>query len=110
VPRGRRWGAYVDDRGTVWALQVDADAILSAQRGWLGGDPDGQAPLPRGWLPRVVVGVDPSGRIRRATVARLDADLWTGAVTTFDVEGTDGVLYTCTVLRRLAERAMFGSA
>jgi hypothetical protein len=105
MPRGFVWGAYVDDRGTVWALRVDADLALQPQRGWLGGDADGQAPLPRGWLPRCVVGVEPDGRLHRAIVARIDADLWTGARTDFDIERSDGGISTCTVIRLLAERS-----
>jgi hypothetical protein len=110
MPRGFVWGAYVDDRGVVWALRVDADLQLQEQRGWLGADPAGQAPLPRGWLPRAVVGVEPGGRLQRAVVARIDADLWTGVRTDFDVERSDGGIATCTVVRLLAERAFFGTS
>ena len=109
MPRGFVWGAYVDDVSTLWALRVDADHALSPQRGWIGRSAAGLPPLPRGWLARRVVGVEPSGALHQAVVASLDADLWTGAVTEFDIERSDGGIETCTVIRLLAERSILGS-
>jgi hypothetical protein len=103
--RGRTWGAYVDDRGGVWALRIDADLALQEQRGFAGGDASGLVPLPRSWRPRFVKGIDSSGREQRAIVATLYADLWTGVRTDFDIEGTDGVLYTATVFEYVGERS-----
>lgn len=108
MPRGFVWGEYVSDHGTAFVLRVDADHALSPQRGWIGGVTDGLLPLPRGWLPRVVVGIEPAGQLHQAVVARLDADLWTGVANTFDIERSDSGIETCTVIRFLSERSQFG--
>lgn len=105
MPRGFVWGQYVDRNGQAWALKVDADHALSPQRGWIGASGVGLPPFPRGWKPRVVVGIEPSGAEHTAVVAREDADLWTGAATTFDIERSDSGIETCEVIRRLAERS-----
>jgi hypothetical protein len=105
MPRGFVWGLYIDDRDVSWALRVDADHALSPQRGWLDGDASGLPPLPRGWLPRAVVGIEPDGALHQAVVARRDADLWTGVVTEFDIERSDSGIETCQVIRQLAERS-----
>jgi hypothetical protein len=103
MPRGFTWAIYVDDLGASWARAVNSDYVLQDTRGWDIAGATELTPLPRGWLPRKAQGIDPSGGLRSAVVARLDADLWTGAATTFDIRGNDGVPVTCTVIRTLEE-------
>lgn len=104
MPRGFTACIYVDDHGTLWRLMVDADQALQTDRGWDEvGDSD-LPPLPRGWLPRIVVGIDDTGRQCRARVGRTDAALWTGASTTFDVEANDGTTVTAQVTTYLQEK------
>lgn len=103
--RGYSWAKYTADDGSQWALLVDADYISQPERGWGEGDAEGLYPVPRGWLPRKVMGIDSSGRIQTAIVASVDAPLWTGAVSTFSVESTDGTTATCVVTKRLQERS-----
>jgi hypothetical protein len=105
MPRGFEWVLYEADTGEVFALQVDSDYVLQPQRGWTAAAPAGAVPLPRQWLPRCVVGVEPSGRQHRAIVASTGADLWTGARADFDIVDSNGELQTCTAFKRLAESA-----
>lgn len=104
MPRGRVWGLYLDDNGNPWALQVDADGFADPSRGWFDATGISWFPLPRAWLPRRVVGWDVTGRIQSCVVATVGADLWTGAVNEFFIEGSDGVLYQVNVTQRLEER------
>lgn len=104
MARGFVWGAYLDDDGTVWRLLVDGDYIAEEARGWVTANPEAVAPLPRQWLPRRAVGHDAEGRRRSAVVATLSAPLWTGATTTFFIEGNDNVVYPVTVTELLSER------
>jgi hypothetical protein len=104
MPRGFVWGAYIDDAGQTWRLRVNADYALEAARGWTEVQPPDVAPLPRGWLPRKVVGVDELGARRSAIVARLDAALWTGGTASFLLEGSDQSFHVCTVTGSLEER------
>lgn len=108
MPRGFEWAIYVGDDGNIYTLRVDADYLLEAARGWSTLGTAGVPPLPRGWRPREVVGIEPSGRLHRARVARLDADLWTGAVTDFISETTSTGsedLVLCAVIARRGEKA-----
>jgi hypothetical protein len=50
-----------------------------------------------------VVGVDDTGFWRSTRVASTEAPLWTGSATTFDIEGSDGQLHTCTVIQTVSE-------
>jgi hypothetical protein len=104
MPRGYVWAYYTDDAGAVWGLQVDADYQLQTGRGFEQLAGAGTAPLPRGWLARRVVGVEETGRSHTATVASLEAPLWTGSERTFDIVDTNGQLQTCTVVKWLDER------
>lgn len=105
MPRGYVWAIYTADSGAQFALAVDADYQLQLGRGFVALAEPGLAPLPRGWLPRRVVGVEPSGRAHTATVASTAAPLWDGSEATFDIVDSNGELQTCTVVRWLAERA-----
>lgn len=96
---------YTDDRGQPWAMIVDRDAFLEEQRGWQIEAIGELPPFPRGWLPRVAVGTDASGREHRATIARTDADLWTGTATTWSAEISGGVGAQVDLVRTLAERS-----
>ena len=103
MSRGFVWGIYVDDQGLQWAKRVDADQLDDPDRGWERAV-EGMVPLPREWLARRVEGIDDSGRGQATVVARLDAPLWTGDVSTFTVEANDGTLVVATVTSRLGER------
>ena len=102
--RGRVWAIYVDDLERPFATLMDADLALQPQRGWSTLGTAGLVPIPRGWLPRVAVGVDELGARHKAVVASTSADLWTGIRDDFDVEASDGTIQTCIVVSRLAER------
>lgn len=105
MPRGYVWCDYVADDGALFALRVDADYQLQPQRGMALAESPGQIPVPRGWIPRRVVGLEASGRRHTAVVGHLGADLWTGASTAFDIVDTNGDIQTCTVIRYLRERS-----
>jgi hypothetical protein len=99
------YGVYVRDDGTTqYARLVDADEFAQAARGWSSTGVAGLPLLPIKSKPRVVYGVSAtSGRRGTAVVATVDADLWTGAATTFTVEANDGTSDTMTVTRRRGE-------
>jgi len=103
--RGFEWGLYVDDRGQGWAMAVDADYLLAPGRGWAFADTPGVTPFPRGWRPRRVLGLDPSGRRQSAVVADTSAGLWTGADTEFYIWDSAGEQLICTVIRLVAEHS-----
>lgn len=105
MPRGFTWSLYEADDGQLFALKVDADYQLQTGRGFVTLASAGSIPFPQGWLARSVVGVEPSGRTHRATIASVNAPLWTGTETTFDIVDSAGALQTCTVTRWLRERS-----
>lgn len=105
MPRGLVWVLYEADDQALYALQVDADYQLQTGRGFITLAPPGTPPVPRGWLVRRVVGVEPTGRTHKATVASVNAPLWAGTETTFDIVDSDSQLQTCTVTRWLGERS-----
>jgi hypothetical protein len=105
MPRGYRWCRYYSDDGRVFALRVDADYQLQPQRGFNELAEAGEPPLPRGWLPRAVVGLEPSGRVQRAIVGHVDAELWSGTRDDFDVVDSNGDVQTCTVVAWYGERS-----
>lgn len=74
------------------------------ERGWVTPAAPGTYVYPRGWTPRRVIGLDDRGKVQEAMVASTTADLWTGAATTFTINGTDELPHTCTVIQRRAER------
>jgi hypothetical protein len=100
---GYVWCVYQDDNAFIWRLRVNEDYVIQPERGWVLADVDATFPLPRLWLPRKVVGVDEEGRRRHATVATLEADLWTGAVASFLIEGSDQAFRPCQVIASLDE-------
>lgn len=104
MPRGFVWGVYLDDLGVAWRLRVDADYATHAERGWVEANPEAVDPLPRQWVPRRVVGVDDEGRRRAAVVATTSAELWTGAVSTFEIEGSDQLPHAVVVTELNGER------
>lgn len=95
---------YVTDVGKRFWLWVDRDSQADANRGWVPMLSEDLDPLPRGWLPRRVVGVDGLGATQRARVASVTAPLWTGVVRTWSFEATDRTLQIATVIGRQAER------
>jgi hypothetical protein len=104
MPRGFLVSEYVDDDGTPWRLNVDADYGTMVDRGWVTGLTPGLPPFPREWSPRIVVGVDPTGRKQRARVATLDAPLWTGSSPSFTFRASDGAFYEAVVIQRIGEK------
>ena len=104
MPRGFDWAVYETDDGRLFALRVDADSVSRGDRGWLTANVSQTNPLPRSWLPRIVVGIDVQGHIRHTRIGRLDAPLWTGASLTFVYEANDGSTQTATVIGRRQER------
>lgn len=110
MPRGYRWAVYETDDGRLFGLRVDADSIAAGDRGWLTAGAETTNPLPRGWLPRIVVGLDVSGHIRHTRIGRVDAPLWTGASTTWTFEASDRSVQVATVIGRRQERLTVPSA
>ena len=85
-------------------LLVDADQAADTERGWVTTAVAGLPLLPIKAKPRRVYGVSAtSGRRGMAIVATTAATLWTGAATTFTVEGNDNTNDTMTVTRRVGE-------
>jgi hypothetical protein len=107
MARGFVWAVYQSDDGNSYAKRVDADYAAQPSRGWTYPAPVGTPVYPRGWRARRVVGLDPNGYPRQALVGSTAAGLWTGATPTFSIEGSDGVAYSCVVVRMMAES--FGS-
>lgn len=104
MPRGLPWAVYETDDGRLFSVRVDADAVAAGDRGWLTSEVVLTNPLPRGWLPRIVRGIDGTGHIRHTRVGRVDAVLWTGAKPTFEYEANDGSVQVATVIGRRRER------
>lgn len=104
--RGNGRYIYVADDGSEWAVSVDRDSAADPNRGWVAVGESGLPSLPRGILPRRVVGVDDTGRQQTARVAHPSAPLWSGAATTWDVEASDGTIVTATVVLTQAERVI----
>jgi hypothetical protein len=103
-PRGFVRCIYVTDEGVEYQLQVDAESAEDAARGWVTLGVERRPYLPRGFLPRRVVGVDESGRQQSARVATVDAALWTGTVLEWTFEASDGSLETARVTNYQQER------
>ena len=102
--RGRLWAVYVSDDQVAYAVRELDVYIDQVERGWTTAGVNGLVPLPRGWLPRRVFGVDADGNRRTALVASLGAALWTGVTTAFQVIGSDLQLHEVTVVGRAMER------
>lgn len=101
--RGRVWAIYLTDDLGEYALEVDADYAADPARGFDVPAPSTLVPLPRGWLPRKVIGIEPSGATHAAVVGSPTAPLWSGLVTHFNIEATDGTTITCEVFDRKPE-------
>lgn len=101
--RGFGWGRYVDDVGGNWALKVDADYLGDPDRAWTAAS-SADAPFPRGWFPRQVVGLDELGFLQRTRVPSTTSPLWTGAVSNFRFNGTDQVTHLAQVIGFQSER------
>lgn len=104
MPRGFAWAVYETDDGRLFALRVDRDSVLDSARGWITISVGTTNPLPRGWLPRIVVGIDANGHIRHTRIGRVDASLWTGGTTTWSYEASDGSAQVATVIGRRQEQ------
>jgi len=104
MPRGMVYAIYEADDATQYARLVDADQAADTERGWVTAGVAGLPLLPIKAKPRRVYGVSAtSGRRGMAIVATTAATLWTGAATTFTVEGNDNTNDTMTVTRRVGE-------
>lgn len=104
MSRGFRWGVYTTDDGAQYALRVDADYFESAERGWTAEGVDELAPLPRGWLPRFVVGLDDIGRSIECRVPSTSSPLWTQELTVFQFYASDEQIHFCDVIQYVGER------
>lgn len=104
MPLGFVWAVYTTDDGRAFGLRVDRDLVSQGDRGWVTAGAELTVPFPRGWLPRRVRGIDTDGNIRYARAGRLDAPIWTGAVSTFLVQGSDQVARLATIVGRQGER------
>lgn len=83
-------------------MQVDNDRYGETGFGWT--TPAGAlAQMPRGFVPRHVLGIDTAGFRCSAVVPHLTSTLWTGAATVFNVEGSDGTTYVATVKQKIGE-------
>jgi hypothetical protein len=103
-PRGFVWAVYETDDGRLFALRVDAFAVSAGDRGWSTASVGTTNPLPRGWSPRIVVGIDVNGHIRHTRAGRVDAPVWTGASTFWQYEASDGSVQVATVIGRRQEQ------
>lgn len=102
--RGMVYRTYTADDGTTFQTLVDADEAAIAARGW-GAAVAGGDLLPRGFKERRVHGVSATtGRRGSCRVGDVAATLWTGATTTFTVEGNDNTIDTLSVTSRSGER------
>lgn len=102
--RGFVWRLYTTDDGGQFALRVDADYADQADRGWAPLPSPPPAPLPRGWRPRVVIGIDALGNQVLARIGSTTSPLWNGIVSTFAFESTVGTLELATVIAKRGER------
>lgn len=105
MPRGFVWCVYETDVGQLFSLRVDADSAADPNRGWLTSFVEETVPVPRGWRPRYVLGIDTTGHTQTTRIGRIDAALWTGVANQWVVEATDGNLLTVTRIGRVGERA-----
>lgn len=102
--RGFEWMIYTDDDGNRWLLRVDADYAADTDRGWAERGLDDVLIWPQGWKPRLVEGLEASGRRQQTRVGHLAAPLWTGAATSFVTIGSDTLPVAVAVTRWLSER------
>jgi hypothetical protein len=84
--RTRSPAKYVADHGNDFNMMIPDDDIADTNRGWTAAG----AGLDTGakyCTPRHVDGVDASSNHRKAIVADVTADLWTGVASSFTVAG-----------------------
>jgi len=84
--RTRSAALYTADHGNNFNMVIPDDDIADTNRGWAAAG----AGLDTGakyCTPRHVDGVDAAGNHRKAIVADVTADLWTGAANAFTVAG-----------------------
>jgi hypothetical protein len=109
MPRGKVYAIYTDDLGNDYARLVDADHVADTERGWVTTGVAGLPLLPIRFKPRRAYGVSATTGYRgSAVVATNTATLWTGAATTFTVEGSDGADDTMTVTALVGEKRAQG--
>lgn len=105
MPRGKIGAIYTTDNAVPISTTVDADYAADASRGWI---PMGEGAAgylaPRGSKFRRVYGLDATGRRGSAIVASTTAPLWTGAATTFSIEGDDLQSHVMVVTGRVGEK------
>lgn len=102
--RGFVRAVYETDDGVQYQLLVDADSAEDPARGWVVLDAASFPYLPRGFLPRRVVGIDESGRQQTTRVGTTSCALWAGTVGGWYVEGTDGEFHPVQAVVRQQER------
>lgn len=102
--RGRTRGKYISDGGTDYAMSVDKDRYAIVAFKWTAATAAMNA-IPRGCKPRHVTGLSATtGRRGTAVVPDVTSGLWTGSVTTFDVEADDQTTDTMTIVHKIAEK------
>lgn len=104
--RGRIYGVYTSDNFLQFKTLVDRDRFLVMDFNWTPVETP-LVKMPRGFRPRHVVGISSTSQRRaRATVPNIEADIWTGVATTWDIEATDGTIDTMTVTARVQEHPL----
>lgn len=84
--RTRSAALYTADHGNNFNMVIPDDDIADTHRGW-GAAGAGLDTGAKYCTPRHVDGVDASGNHRRAIIASVTADLWTGVTSSFTVAG-----------------------
>jgi len=102
--RGFVRAIYVTDDGVEFQLLVDADSAEDPARGWVVLGSETRPYAPRGFLPRRVVGVDETGRQQSTRVGTVTCALWSGTVTEWTFEASDGTFPTATVTNLQGEK------
>jgi hypothetical protein len=107
MARGRTLASYHTDLTFLPAvvnIDVPDNLFAEASLGWTAATA-GAARRPGRFTPRHVVGVDPSGRRVRVTVATTAADLWTGVADTWTFIANDGTSVVATKTGQVGEKA-----
>jgi hypothetical protein len=103
MARGKQYGTYSLDNGTLFAMEVDDNRFADAAFGWT-TPTAGTTLIPRGVKVRKVHGVSvTTGRSGSAVVPGTLSDVWTGVASTFDGYGNDGSLDTYSITSRVGE-------
>jgi hypothetical protein len=104
MARGKSPAIYASDSAEEFGTQVDDDHMAEVSRGWTPMPPGAnRRRFPKGFKPRHVQGIDATGFRGSAVIGSNAAALWTGADTTFTVEGSDMLPHVMTVTNKVGE-------